>query len=172
MADVLVVGGKSQTDEIRVLIDSYNQLDSEKDKDLKEAIKAFIMKKIEDENARTKRAEQVISWTNNSGKTTFWFSHILLVFGLLAAAVEMLHAWRLRSRNKRDSIEVEISLEKIALKSTMYGILLLFASLLFYFIYIKYVYPPTYVMAEQSQATSTMQPRLKDTLPTEGLGSR
>lgn len=163
LADIYFVGERQDTNEIRSLVGTYNQLDAEKDRELRESIKGFLIKKIENENIRAENAKQVISWANHSGKTTFWVAHFLLAFGLLASTIEMIHAWRLRFRHKKDSFEVEVGAEKIALKSTMYGILILFLSFLFYFMYIKYVYPVVAVATVQSQESPDQS--ITDTAP-------
>jgi len=149
---------KQKSSEIAELIDAYmsmlqeenrsippgekgSQQKDQEHEQLKAAVSAYIIKKIDDENARTENTKYVVHWSNISANTTFWIAHLLLIFGLAAATMELRNAWRLRSKGKKDSVEVEISFERIALRSSMYGVLILFVSLLFYFLYLKFVYP-------------------------------
>ena len=150
-----VIVQPEQPADIAKLIEAYNNLQGEvfdpdskeyreyikKDEDLRTALKAYILKKIEDEDIRREETRQVVNQTNASASVTFWIAHILLVLSILISGFELWHAKRLRSKAKKESIEVEISLEKIALKSSVNGTLMLFISLVFYFMYLKFVYP-------------------------------
>jgi hypothetical protein len=145
-ARLILAGDKPRTTEIAELIDAYQKLVAmEEDKDLKAGVKAHIQKLIDDEKVREERVQSAVSWSNRSSDITFWIAHVLLAFGLLAAAMELSHSWRLRSKGKKETYEMEVGLEKIALKSSMYGFFILLVSLSFYFMYLRFVYPVTYI---------------------------
>jgi hypothetical protein len=144
-ARTISAGEKPRTTEIAELVDAYNELSGEEDKDLKADMKTLIQKLMDEEKARGDAVQRVVSWSYSSSNITFWIAHGLLIFGISAATLELLHSWKLRSKGRKDSFEMEIGLEKIALRSSMYGSLILFASLAFYFMYLKFVYPVSYI---------------------------
>lgn len=143
LAGVVVAGEKPRSTEIAELVDAYYKLDS--DPGLKLLIKGHIEKLVNDERAREANVQRAMSWSNTSSNITFWIAHVLLATGLFAAALELLHSWRLRSKGKKQSYEIEVGFEKIALKSSMYGTLILLVSLFFYFMYLRFVYPVSYI---------------------------
>ncbi|HEX5704804.1 MAG TPA: hypothetical protein VFX97_16515 [Pyrinomonadaceae bacterium] len=153
------VAEKAQTSEIGALLEAYVKVIQAQDfgqkltdvqaqekraeiDALKAATKAFILTRMNEEAAKAENAKRVVYWSNFSANLTFGIAHVLLLFGLIAAAMEFRNARKLRTKgSKESSIDFEVKFESLALKSSTFGVLILFVSLLFYFMYLKFAYP-------------------------------
>lgn len=70
------------------------------------------------------------------------FVHLALLIGLITATIEFRSAFRMRRReDPLEPHELSVSMEGIALKTTLVGFLILGASLVFYVLYLRTVYP-------------------------------
>ena len=118
--------------------------------------------------ARFERAIQILSerrdvirWTNWISRFIFVVIHVVLFLGLWAAMKEFIDAGRTRKSApapittaltdekaqaaQAKQNEVTISLQGIALKTSLHGFLILAAAIGFYFLYLKFVYPITVI---------------------------
>jgi hypothetical protein len=86
------------------------------------------------------------------GYVAFFVSHALLGLAVWCAFREFLHAARMRkvagstaqdaedAENRRVN-EITVSLEGVALKTSFHGTFLLVIAILFYYLFLKFVYP-------------------------------
>ena len=81
----------------------------------------------------------MIDRSNRLGLVIFWVVHAILALGVAIAALEFFHARQTR-RAKPETNEIKISMEGIALKTSLHGILILGLAFGFYFLYLKFVY--------------------------------
>ena len=100
----------------------------------------------------TKRTFDFQYW---SGKIIFWVVLLIVFSGLVLSALQFYVGLRhpLETRLKGDAgatapddasvSEFEVSLQRIKLKSSVLGLLILAFSLVFFYLYLKYVYPIT-----------------------------
>ncbi|MBM4354509.1 MAG: hypothetical protein FJ109_12085 [Deltaproteobacteria bacterium] len=87
------------------------------------------------------RSRRVLEWDETSSMVSFVLAHVVVVGGFLLGVLEFVHASRLRKRGRVvDDTEITIKMESIAVRTTSFGLLLLVASIIFYFLYLKFVY--------------------------------
>lgn len=140
---------KPKSNDIVELINAYSMLGindkNEQERELKSALGKYIIRRMSNENDKEERTRAIVSWTNFCTYITFGIAHVLLICGFLLAYSEIKRSWRLRKRGKEVPLEVELGVEKIALKGALNGFFYMSACLLFYFLYLKFVYPVTIV---------------------------
>lgn len=83
--------------------------------------------------------ESLYKWTNRVSFIIAIFVHLAVTLGVFAAGLEFWWASKTRQRSAKIQ-EIELSTEKIALKTSLQGMLLLLVSLGLYLFYLKYVY--------------------------------
>jgi hypothetical protein len=109
--------------------------------ELETAFQDYILHYIRNEQRKQDTRQSVIRWSNISANITFILAHMLLVLGLVLAVWEWRKAGDVRKKSKAENLEIEIKLESLAMKGVQSGYLILVVSLLFYFLYLKFVYP-------------------------------
>lgn len=130
---------------LNVLFDNSGELNEENKKRLQE----FISSKLQYGLARSRvgaeelqHTRRAIAWNNAVSILSFVFVHLAVLLGFGGALVEFAHAYKLRRRRKvPDDIEITVKMESIAVKTTSVGVVLLVASIAFYFLYLKFVFP-------------------------------
>ncbi len=104
------------------------------------AWKRLLLAQFERDTQILAERRQTLAWTNWISRGIFVVVHVILGFALWAARREFLEARRTRDKS-REQHEVNVSLEGVALKTSLQGVLLLGFALGFYFLYLKFVYP-------------------------------
>jgi hypothetical protein len=104
------------------------------------AWKRLLLAQFERDTQILAERRQTLAWTNWISRGIFVVVHVILGFALWAARREFLDAQRTRAKS-REQHEVNVSLEGVALKTSLQGVLLLGFALGFYFLYLKFVYP-------------------------------
>jgi hypothetical protein len=92
----------------------------------------------------------IIDTTNRLGFVIFGVVHLLVAVGLVMSWREFRRAETLRQRSgegERDT-ELKVSLEGLALKTSLHGGVLLGFALAFYFLYLRFVYPISVVPSQ------------------------
>jgi hypothetical protein len=88
------------------------------------------------------QTQSAIAWNNKAAVLSFILVHLAILLGFGGALVEFVHAFRLRREGKTfDDMEITLKFESIAVKTTSMGVILLTSSIVFYFLYLKFVYP-------------------------------
>ena len=129
--DKLGIGSSSSDDE---------ELQTKR-KELEEQFLDLTGELIKREQSIQTSTSSVLFWTNVSAQITFILAHVFLVFGIWLGSAELRRAYRLRKKGAAEKIDVQISAEGVALKSSLYGFLVFGASLTFYSLYLRFVYP-------------------------------
>jgi len=104
----------------------------------KEAYLAYLERQVE----VYKEQKKVLEDHNTESFVVFVSAHIVLLLGLIAAATEFLRARKTRKDADKQT-DLNVSLQGIALKTSLHGTILLALSISFYFLYLKFVYPIT-----------------------------
>lgn len=108
---------------------------------VQQAMRDAVVDSIKD-RARTRASfDRTIAWQNWLGRVVFGVVHIPLVLGLYFSWREFRAAERSRTRARQQSHEVEIGLEKVALKSSLQGMALFGVAVAFYLGFLTLVYP-------------------------------
>jgi hypothetical protein len=113
------------------------------DAEVREAFRAALVARYQRERGILEERAGVIAWTNLASIIIFWVVHAVLAAALWAALVEFRHASRTRKGGLQAPQEIRVSLEGVALKTTLHGLMLLAIAFGFYFLYLKFVYPIT-----------------------------
>ena len=128
---------------------------------VREAFQQMLVARFEREIQILSERRDVIRWTNWISRFIFVVIHVVLFLGLWAAMKEFIDAGRTRKSApapittaltdekaqaaQAKQNEVTISLQGIALKTSLHGFLILAAAIGFYFLYLKFVYPITVI---------------------------
>jgi hypothetical protein len=114
------------------------------DTDVKEAYKAWTIAFITRQKETLREHRAAFAASGTMSVVVCWVAHILLAWAIVAATIEFIHA--LKTRQKASEVqELRVSLEGIALKTSLHGTLLLVLAMLFYYLFLKFVYPITVV---------------------------
>ncbi|HEX2837534.1 MAG TPA: hypothetical protein VHN77_05355 [Phycisphaerales bacterium] len=109
---------------------------------LKQEVQAAALRR-EIEKYREIRTE--LFYTNWIGRIVFLVAHGVLALGLWMAAHEFRAAQAGRRKAEDQAQEIKLSLEGIALKTALHGVVIMAFAMGFYFLYLKFVYPITTV---------------------------
>ena len=81
-------------------------------------------------------------WQLFSSKLLFWLVTLIVIAGVVLTYFQFRHAFSRRPRNEvPPNSELEFSLEKVRVSSSVVGVVILTLSLGFYFLYLVHVYP-------------------------------
>ena len=113
------------------------------DPEVKRQYKDWIIRGYADEIAKREENASVLYWTNKIGYLIFFMVSLSCGIAFKVALNEIGQAEVRRSSAKQagHATEVSVGLEKIALKTSMNGLILLGMTVGLYLIYIKYVWP-------------------------------
>jgi len=114
-------------------------------KAMNESFLDMTIEMINHEKQRRHELSYVLFWTKLSGYIAFIAAHLFLIFGFLLGGCELLRAYRLRKKGAAEQLEIQLNLEGAAIKGSLYGFLVFGVSLVFYFAYLRFVYPVTVV---------------------------
>ena len=114
------------------------------DPDIRQAYKAWTIAYMARQVDAIKENKSAFAMSGTMSILVCWVAHILLALAVLAAAVEFIRALQTRHKASQNE-EVRVSLEGIALKTSMNGTLLLVIAMAFYYLFLKFVYPVTIV---------------------------
>ena len=109
------------------------------DPNLYQAYREYLLAYLDGERRKIEEHRDVIASTNRMGTWVFVVVHVFLGLAMVIAVVEFWQASRTR-RTKREREEIELSFQKVALKTSMHGTVLLVLSLVLYFLFLKFVY--------------------------------
>lgn len=115
-----------------------------KDPELAAAYKQYMLAHFKDEQKKMEDQRRIIASTNRMGICVFVVVHAFLVFAAYVAFREFREASKTRG-SKRQNEEIELSFQKIALKTSMHGTILLVISLALYFLFLRFVYTITLI---------------------------
>jgi hypothetical protein len=110
------------------------------DEKVRKAYRELIFKRFEHEKTAMDERQSVIIWTNRASAIIFVITHMVLIMGIWAAMKEFHNANKLRKENPEQH-EIKVSIEGIALKTSLHGSLLLSICVFLYFLFLKYVLP-------------------------------
>lgn len=113
--------------------------------ELESALQDLHLAQVKREVQKIRETEGELWWTNWIGRAIFVIVQFILIMGLVVAWSEFRAARRQRRAAAAEQQEVRISMEGIALKTSLHGILILGIALAFYFLYLRFVFPVTYV---------------------------
>ena len=106
------------------------------------AVEDLIQAKLDWERKKLLESERVIVRTNTTAMIGTVIVHIAVVVGFVAAFLEFFHAWKLRREGAQlAQHELRIGLEGVAVKTSLYGLLILLVASGFYLMYAKFIYP-------------------------------
>jgi hypothetical protein len=114
------------------------------DPGIKQAYKAWTIAYITRQMDALKENKSAFAMSGTMSIIVCWVAHILLAWAVIAATVEFIRALQTR-RKASESQELRVSLEGIALKTSLHGTFLLVIAMLFYYLFLKFVYPITVV---------------------------
>ena len=100
---------------------------------------------IDEQERRLSRNSRTVGEQNITGFCIFGVIHVLLLVSVWMAVKEFRHSQSggHASKTHSEHQEITLSLHKLAVKTSLHGILLLSFSLAFYFLYLKFVFPIT-----------------------------
>jgi hypothetical protein len=135
--DSLVVGinNKKTGDELNEILAIVGD-----DKKIIYQYKELILARIATEQKDLNERSKVIYWTNRVSVLIFILTHVVLVIGIWAAIKEFISASKIRS-TEPEPTELKLSLEGIALKTSLHGTLIFAFTIFLYFLFLKFVYP-------------------------------
>lgn len=130
---------------LNVLFENSNELNAEN----KQRLQQFVSSKLELGAARSRsgaeellNTRRTIARNNVVSTISFALVHAVVLLGFAGALLEFRTAQRLRRRGKAlEDIEITVKIESIAVKTTSLGVVLLATSIVFYFLYLKFVFP-------------------------------
>ena len=110
------------------------------DEEIKKMYKELVATYIKNEQKRLYESAEVVGSNNWKSTFIFWMVHSLLLLSITASVYEF---FKSRVYMKIDVNDTELSIEaqKFALKTSLQGVVLLCISMVFYFLYHKYVHP-------------------------------
>ena len=117
---------------------------SQDDPAVKAEARKYVLARYSYEVEKLAERQRVIYWTNRAGIVIFVMTHCLILLGFWAALREFLDARKTRRRSV-ETQELELSLERIALKTSLHGSVIFAFTLLLYLLFLKFVYPVTVV---------------------------
>jgi len=124
------------------------------DQEVQQAIKKLVKKKLAIHEDSLEDAAFEILATNWLGRIVFFMVHVIVCVGTWFAIAEFLAAQRLRdTASTQTQHDVTVSLQGIAVKSSLHGMALLSIAFAFYLLYLKYVHPVV-VLSNQSDSGS------------------
>jgi len=110
--------------------------------DVDHAVARLVLAEVDNESAKLVRSQKTLESQRRASVFAFYLAHSLLLLGISLGLLEFRQAYRLRRTGRQsDRIELSISLEGIALKSSVNGLLLFLLSFAFYLAFLHYVYP-------------------------------
>lgn len=112
----------------------------EKDEQVKEVRKEWLIATYKNEIQKLEENKRIVNNVNRIGYIVFAVAHVLLLLAVAASIQEFVYASKTRKK-KPDHHEIQVSLEGIALRSSLHGVILLVVAILFYFLFLKYVLP-------------------------------
>jgi hypothetical protein len=89
--------------------------------------------------------KKVFAASGTMSVVVFWAAQVLLAWAIIAASIEFWRAQKVRTKAATEMQELRVSLEGLALKTSMHGTFLLGIAMLFYYLFLKFVYPITLV---------------------------
>jgi hypothetical protein len=122
--------------------------DVEREKQLALARCDYVIARVTAEASKIEHSKRIYDLQYSATVVSTILVHIALVVGLVLSTMEFRLAMRLRSISNKPGDEgtprqqeLSVSMEGIAVKTTLVGFLILASSLAFYFLYLKTVYP-------------------------------
>jgi hypothetical protein len=103
------------------------------DSETAKAYYAFLTEHYKFDISQYEHTKAVFAWQHTSSIIIFWVSILLVLAGLSLAALQF------KGTNTQTSIK--ISLQQLEINSSVIGLLILFISFGFFFLYLRYVYP-------------------------------
>jgi uncharacterized membrane protein YhaH (DUF805 family) len=95
-------------------------------------------------------AKQTFDWQDRSGRLIFWMVMLLVLAGLVFSSIHFYVGLKRppatsgkAPENADDATEFEATLQGIKLKSSVLGLAILSMSMVFFYMYLKFVYPIT-----------------------------
>lgn len=110
----------------------------------------FHLAVIENRIAAMKYERDVFEWQLLSSKVIFYLVVFLVVVGVAFAAVQF--SVGIRHHAAAESDEAELTLRGLKIRSQYLGVITLIVSLAFFFLYLRTVYPITYVANAAAQS--------------------
>ena len=118
----------------------------EDDEEFVKAFNGFCLDLIERKREAIAEKKVVFWWHRLATRVSFVMSHIFVLIALAAAMSEFLQARRLREEGRvAESAEIKVGIEGVAVKTSLFGVVLLITALGFYFLYLKFVYPIQFI---------------------------
>jgi hypothetical protein len=114
------------------------------DPDIRDAHKAWAIAYMKRETEKYAEHKNAFAGSGSMSVAVFWAAQGLLLWAVVAASVEFIRAQKVRTA-AGEMQELRVSLEGLALKTSMHGTLLLVIAMSFYYLFLKFVYPVTVV---------------------------
>jgi hypothetical protein len=116
--------------------------DDKADPKVRQVAVAFLQQTMEQEKGQLSETTRVFRFTYVESIVIFSLAHLFALLALAAAISEFVASRGLRRKASSSSQhEVEVSIERLAIKTSSMALLYLVAALAFYFMYVKFVYP-------------------------------
>jgi hypothetical protein len=140
------------------LLDTAPRLEA-KDEALKQAASNLIKEIFNRETKNLAHAEKVLESSYVQSIIIFSLAHLLVILAVLASVFEFSASRKLRKKaHDIPGHDLEIGVEKLAIKTSSLGLLYLVAAFGFYFMYLKFVYPVTVVGQVPQERPSNSSP--------------
>lgn len=131
---------KSPLEAFRLLQKASLSQSFEEDPEIKAAKKELLLFYLDHLKENISDSSAAVKWNHFASNIVLTTVHILLLLGVIFSSLEFKKSYALFSVKSSDS-EIEISANKIAVKTSLHGILLLSLSFAFYSLFVIYVYP-------------------------------
>lgn len=120
--------------------------DDKADPKAREDAITFLRAALQQEKDQLAETSRMFRFTNIESIVMFSLAHLLALLALVAATSEFFASRKLRRKALASpEHEIEIGIEKLAIKTSSIALLYLLAALTFYFMYVKFVYPVIFV---------------------------
>ncbi|MCI0627620.1 MAG: hypothetical protein L0387_39220 [Acidobacteria bacterium] len=135
----------------------------EEDRDVADAHRNYLLALYKRNIEIIQERRQVICITNGIGYVICFVAHVILGIALWSAVREFNAASKRRKKADEAPTELQVSLEGVALKTSLHGTILLVLALVFYFMYLQFVYKVVEVdgTGQAAVAMTTGIPTLK-----------
>jgi len=116
------------------------------DDEVREAYRQVLLARYARELEKYDEARREFGWSQQVGRIIFWITHVVLAIGMTLSVREFFDARRLRKQGeKATENEIKLSIDGIALKTSLNGLAILAVAVGFYYLYLSFVYPITLV---------------------------
>ena len=144
------------TEEIARLRSENSKLSGPLAQDYRDYLKAFYAADIE-----TRRQNiEAYRWQLRTATVVLWLIIVITMCGIAFSGIQLWYGLQLKRKGNTD-IDLEISMEKLRLKSSVVGVTVLVLSGAFFLVFVEKVYRIEVLAAEPSPVSTVMPPAVR-----------